>query len=380
VVSSVASLSFLPETEDPSSCNARTDPNSSDAPFFLGTENALLFQAFDSIASRPAPYCPVVLSGPPGVGKSHFLRGIVTKFRAQFPQSTSCFVTGGDFARGFATAVELDSIPEFRQQHRTAELLVLDDLDELTRKRTAQIELLNSLDYLISEQRHVFVASRTAVNELEILPGLKSRLASGLTIPVVAPAAETRRVIIEQLARDKAIPIAEEVAELLATGTAKIPSPLATVPQIRAAVLELGYGGSSDARPINKQAAVDFISGRTESKKPSIREIKRLVARSFCLSVSQLGGSSRQRGIVHARGIAIYLARTLTGGSYQQIGAQFGGRDHTTVMHAYRRTQTVIDSDPETRRIVDQLNRKLCGHGSDEVRINQTKKSEEISC
>lgn len=355
---SVSSIDFIPASDRLDSHHIVTCPGR----FLFGPENALLRVVFADIDSLTARYSPMVFFGPTGVGKSHYAHGLAARFKNIHPSTKIVISTAADFARCYAEAVELDSLAEFRANYRGANFFVVDDLHQIGNKFPAQLELMHTLDDLSRRERHVFVTARSCLSELRsLLPSLRSRLAAGLSVPVVAPSAETRRVLLRQLAENNSVILPGNVIDALVEGTHGDPSPLRTVPELRNAIFQLHHGGSENDGHVNIQATLDFLAGRVNEVKPSLRQVTKQVAHYFRLKVADLTGPSRRQAPVRARGIAMYLVRELTGASFQAIGRQFDRRDHTTVLHACRRTKERIQTDSETKQAVEELLNQFCG-------------------
>jgi chromosomal replication initiator protein len=227
--------------------------------------------------------------------------------------------------------------------------VVIDGLEELIKKPGAQQELIHTLDVALAERVRIIVTSREPLSPGgPYLPGLASRLSGGLAIPLSHPGPAARRVLLGQLAQDLAAPLTEGAADLLAGELA------GTVDELRHALIHLCDSVEED-HPIEEAAVRRFLEERNERRRPTVNKIAAHVARRFRLKAADLQGKTRRREVVQARGVAMLLARQLTGASYQAVGRHFGGRDHSTVMHACRRIAEQLDSDPALKRTVEEL-------------------------
>jgi len=189
-----------------------------------------------------------------------------------------------------------------------------------------------------------------------IMPALQSRLTAGLTIPLAPPGAETRLAVLQQLAALRNADLPEPVAQALAEGLT------GTVSELVGALLHLMMKArlGDDQQPIDMPSAKQYLSMRSrKQRQPSLHEIALATARHFSLRLSDLRSPVRQRALVTARGVAVYLARHLTGESLQEIGRYFGGRDHTTVIHSCRRTEELFETDPAIREAINALQKDL---------------------
>jgi chromosomal replication initiator protein len=182
---------------------------------------------------------------------------------------------------------------------------------------------------------------------------LRSRLSAGLAVPLALPGRAARRAILERTLADRGLTLAKGALRTLAEG---LPLPAA---ELVAAALELELSAHVAGRPIEPAQVKRFLREREQARTPSLAEIARLTAKCFGLKLADLKSPQRRQPLVAARGVAMHLARQLTDRSLGQIGAYFGGRDHTTVLHGQRRTEKMMKSDPATRHAVSELRKTL---------------------
>jgi len=327
--------------------------------FFAGPENCLIEPAIAGVLGRqPTPYNPLVLYGPSGAGKSHLARGLAATWKLNFPQSRVAYTTAVDFAREMADAFETQAVEDFRARYRGASLTVFEDVGELAAKPAAQEELMRTLDAVIQQGGQVVVTASSAPCEIaDFLPALQSRLSAGLCVPLALPGPDTRLAIIERWSNLREVEMADSLLKLLAKGLA------GTVPELLGAMLQLEIPAREAGRPINAHQIRDLLSQRDSTTRPKLRDIANATARHFALRLSDLRGKSRRRAVVAARDVAIYLCRQLTRENLTRIGEYFGGRDHTTILHACRKAEELLQADPATRQAIDQLQRKFPGAG-----------------
>ncbi len=355
MVNGVVTIPFPgpPLCDDSSTLDGRQRPAALD--FFAGPENCLVEPAVLGVLGRlTTPFNPLVLYGPSGTGKSHLVRGIVAAWKTSFPQSRVIYTNGVDFAREMADAFEAQSVEDFRAKYRGAALAIFEDLSELAAKPAAQEELIYTLDAILQHGGQVLATAASAPQEIGgFAPALQSRLAAGLCLPLAPPGPDTRRAILERWSALREFQLADSILKLLAEGLA------GTVPELLGAMLQLEVPARQAGRSVDARHVREFLSRRDSALRPKLRDIAVSTAQHFSLRLRDLRGSSRRRPIVAARDVAIYLCRQLTRESLSRIGDYFGGRDHTTVLHACRKTEEQIEADPAIQQAIDQLQRKF---------------------
>ena len=319
--------------------------------FVAGSENSLLDVAVGSLlVGRPSQFNPVVLVGPPGVGKTHVARGLARQWKRRGRPGTVVVTSGAEFARELAGAIESCSVAQMRVRYRTAALLVVDDIAALAKKTAAQQELLFTLDELDRCGGTTVVTSRVGLHEIpRLAPALSSRLSAGLVVTLSPPRPETRQALLVQLARARGIALSDSAARVLAKGLT------ADVPELLKALVEMSRGKSG----IDTTLARQYLQQRSRRKPPDVTVVVASTAKHFSLKTSELKSASRNRSVVMARGIAMYLAREMTGQSLKKIGYRLGRRDHTTVLYNCRKVEKLIRTDPATRQAIDKLKQLL---------------------
>lgn len=324
-----------------------------------GQENFLVQFAAECILETRPGYNPIVLFGPTATGKSLLADGLASQWKQSNGTTDHLVaVSGAEFAREYGHAVQTDSLEELHTKYRSAHLLVIDDLDQTARKNGAQNELVGILDTLCQRGGQVLVTLKDSPPESDALPArLASRLSSGLTVPLVQPGPATRRIILKRLAALRGISIPDDVIELLTESLIGNGSP--SVPQLYNALQKIDELSRHNQEPITVPLAVQYLDSQNAIRRPQLRSIAKQVCRYFNLKAAELKGPARQQRVVRARGVAMLLARQLTNNSLEQVGRHFGNRDHSTVLHACRKTQSLIQTDPAIRRAVEELTQQL---------------------
>lgn len=332
--------------------------------YFGGPENQLVQVLADQVLQPEVRYSPVIVYGPTGVGKSLLLRGLAAKRQQQQSSRHPAFTTGADFARSYNHALQSDSLSHFRKQWTRSELLVIDDLEELVGKEGAQRELRLLLDRPPSGQRLVLLSCPLPPSELdEFLPDLRSRLSAGLWIPLNPPSAHCRHLILVQLCGELGIPASSELEKKFFHAT-RDSGPLLTVPALRQVLMRCVW--SLHRKPRASRLGAPHVPAEESPEDqqvlvvaPSLEVICAAVAEEYQLRPAELLGPSRRQSVVHARSIAIHMSRTLGQASLTRIGSYFGGRDHTTILHAFRKIEQLRQSDSSLRFTMERLEQRL---------------------
>jgi chromosomal replication initiator protein len=329
--------------------------------FISGDENALVQVATQSVLDGQPDYKPILIYGPPGTGKSLLAHGLAGRWRKANPRTRVMFTTGSDFARHYADAVDTNAVSDFRQRLRSVALLVIDGIHQLANKPAAQLELIGTLDKIAERKAQLLATATHLPAEInDLLPGLASRLSAGLTVPLHVPGAAARQEIVRRLAAAREVDLPDGVVQLLAEGCPGTPHFLNTVPQLDQALQQLTVTAQLASSIIDENLVRQFLLDESPAQRTTLRSIAQHVARHFRIKSTDLRGATRRQHIVRARGIAMHLARALTGKSLQQVGKYFGDRDHSTVLHACRKTEALLKADSSMRETVQALAEQIC--------------------
>ena len=285
-----------------------------------------------------------------GSGKTIISLGLLAAWKTRFPKLPGIYATAIDFARELADAIQTQTTEEFGIRYRRAALFVLEDVDSLTGRRAAQRELIFTLDSLRTTGARVVLTAKRPPAELPgIASGLQSRLVGGLVVPLLPPGRNARLVILKRLARQQSVTLTDGAACILATAMN------VTVPELCGAVKQLQMSARKQGGVIDAAVARSYLADHNGTRRLSLHNLALLTARYFSLKLADLQSASRRHAVVTARGVAMYLARSLTAESFEQIGRYFGGRDHSTVAYGCRRTEQRLKTEPEVRRAVLEL-------------------------
>jgi len=301
---------------------------------------------------------PLVLFGPSGTGKtslglsflSNLSQSILgeanqTEPQTQSPDLKSGYITASDFERRFRSAIETDSVLEFRSKLAARSGLLIDNLNELATKPVAQLEIVRLIDLMVGKNRPIlFTMANSPYGETQLIPQLVSRLGSGLALPVSPPGPEARLEIIRDLADLHRLRFTDQALEVLVE---RLPF---AVPGINHLLLQFKLSlndsnESFDELLIDADQVVQWLCVGDSSIRETEKLIRKAVAAAFNVKVADLSSQSRKQTTVMARGVAIWLNRQLVRTSFKKIGQQFGNRDHSTIMHAWQKIESIVNGD-----------------------------------
>jgi chromosomal replication initiator protein len=226
----------------------------------------------------------------------------------------------------------------------------------LQQKRPAQDELARLIDTLLESNTLVLLTANVApTTDIRLQPRLRSRLSAGLPVALTVPGIPARRLLLRRLAEAHKVHLTDAAIELLAGDSSDANWERLTVPQLNHAVVQLGYSIDERSEVIDADRVRHFLLDQAHQRQPTFRLITAKVGKYFSLTNQELRGCSRRRHIVRARGVAMLLSWNLTKKSLESIGCYFGNRDHTTVLHACRKTESLQRTDPAIGKAIEEL-------------------------
>ncbi len=331
--------------------DSRLNPKYTFDTFVSGSSNRFAHAASLAVAEAPArAYNPLFIYGESGLGKTHLLHAIGHYARNLYPETRVRYVNSEEFTNDFINSIRDDKAGAFQRRYRNVDFLLIDDIQFLQGKEQTVEEFFHTFNTLHNSEKQVVITSDQPPKKLSgFAERLRSRFEWGLLTDVQPPDLETRIAILQKKAAQERMTTPDDVLELIAS---KITT---NIRELEGALIRVTAFASLSGKPTNRELASHVLKDiipNAESGRITVTTIMTEVADYFRISIDDLCGTSRSRTLVNARQIAMYLCRELTDLSLPKIGQEFGGRDHTTVMHAERKIRQLIG---ERRALFDQI-------------------------
>jgi chromosomal replication initiator protein len=359
-VGAPADLEISEVGDDRSDADAKTqfDPKCTFDSFVVGESNSFARNAALAVAERPGLiYNPLFIWGGPGLGKTHLLQAIGHYVSRNFPHKRVVFVPSDQFMNDYVDSLSAKRVDTFRQKYRSADVLLIDDIQFLEKKLGMQEQFFNTFNELQRRGRAVVLASDRPPKDINMEERYQSRFSMGLPADIQPPNFETRLAILKQYAKSEGFPVQDDVLSYIA----EISTP--NIREMEGAMIRIGAWRDLTRRQVIdvdtvKEALKDFFPERS-TRLISVPSIQREVCRYYTVTQADLIGSKRTQSIVYPRQVAMYLSRELTDLSLPKIGEEFGGRDHTTVMHALNKIRKLMGEQRDVYNQVQQLSTSL---------------------
>ncbi|HLI01539.1 MAG TPA: chromosomal replication initiator protein DnaA [Acidimicrobiales bacterium] len=319
--------------------------------FVIGASNRFAHAAAQRVAETPAAsYNPLFIHGDSGLGKTHLLHAIGHYVIENFPSRRVRYVSTETFMNDFVEAIRNNSQTTFKRRYRDCDVLLVDDIQFMEGKEGLQEEFFHTFNSLYEGSKQIVLSSDRPPRSIATLEDrLRSRFEWGLTTDVQPPELETRLAILRKKAEVERTPIPDEVLELIATNVRD------NIRELEGALIRVSAFASLNRETLTKDMAERVLADILDSGRPrqiTPQVIIEATSLAFGFAPDELMGPKRQRPLVRARQVGMYLFRELTDYSYPAIGREFGDRDHTTVIHAVERVSALIKED---RRTYDQV-------------------------
>jgi len=317
--------------------------------FIVGSANRLAHAASLSVAERPGhAYNPLFLYGGVGLGKTHLMHAIGNQVAAKFPRKRVVYATSEKFTNEFITSIQQGKIDDFRARYRRIDLLLIDDIQFIADKERTQEEFFHTFNAIHEDGKQIVLSSdRPPKAILTLEERLRSRFEWGLIADLTAPDLETRIAILRAKAEEGAVPITSDVIEFIARKV------VSNIRELEGALNRIVAYASMGAMPISielAQAVLSNVLYNPKKRQVTPERIARAVSEYYSVPMDVLQGQKRDKAIVMPRQIAMFLMREETDVSLLRIGAELGGRDHSTVLHACDKINRESAVNDELRR------------------------------
>jgi chromosomal replication initiator protein len=303
-------------------------------------------------------YNPFFLHGNVGLGKTHLLQSICFAILDRWPQARILYLSCETFVNHFISALENGDLAAFRNKYRGIDVLVVDDIHLLANKERTQEEFFHTFNTLYNAGKQIVLSSDSPPKEIPTLQDrLVSRFKWGMVTEVEAPCYETRMAIVKRKSRERGQEFPDDVAQMIAEHVEE------NVRELEGAVIKLlGYSNLTGQRvtpDLAREALQDIF--QIQRGQPSMDDIIRVVTEKYAVKLSDLQSKKRTNSIAYPRQVAMFIARKITRHSLEEIGGFFGGRDHSTVLHAVSKISKMNSDDPETQSALEGLLQRLQG-------------------
>lgn len=338
--------------------SATLNPKYTFESFVIGNSNRFAHAASLAVAESPAKaYNPLFIYGGVGLGKTHLMHAIGHYILQENPKAKVVYVSSEKFTNELINAIKDDKNEEFRNKYRKVDVLLIDDIQFIAGKERTQEEFFHTFNALHEENKQIILSSDRPPKEIPTLEDrLRSRFEWGLIADIQAPDFETRMAILKKKADVEGLSVPNEVMVYIAT---KIKS---NIRELEGALIRIVAYSSLTNRDVSvdlaSEALKDIISNK-ESAPVTVKTIQESVANYYNLRIDDLKSQRRTRNIAYPRQIAMYLSRKLTDMSLPKIGEEFGGRDHTTVIHAYEKISENLKTDEGLQSMINDITKKL---------------------
>ena len=337
--------------------SAPLDPQFTFDNFIVGKPNELAYAAAQRVAqSEVVSFNPLFLYGGVGLGKTHLMHAVAWNIKKRNPKKNVVYLTAEKFMYQFIKALRFKNIMSFKEQFRSVDVLMIDDVQFIIGKDNTQEEFFHTFNTLVDKKRQIIISADKSPADLEGLEDrLKSRLGWGLVADIHPLTYELRLGILQAKAEQKLMTLTSDVLEFLAD---KITN---NVREMEGALNRLAVHASLQDSEVTVDLVKDVLKDllRTNSRKITIDEIQKKVVEHYNIKLSDMHSPRRSRSIARPRQVAMYLAKSITTRSLPEIGRKFGGRDHTTVIHAIKTIEEIMVNDPSLAEDIELLTRIL---------------------
>jgi chromosomal replication initiator protein len=321
--------------------------------FVVGSSNQFAQAACLAVAELPSKtYNPLFLYGGVGLGKTHLLHAVGHQMNRLYPQLAVLYLSSERFTNDLINSIRYDRTVEFRAKYRTIDLLLIDDIQFLSGKERTQEEFFHTFNDLYDSKRQIVVSSDRSPKDIpDLEERLRSRFEWGLIADIQPPDFETRVAILKKKAEIERVRFPDDVAFLVAS---RVKS---NIRELEGSLTRMIAFCALAGREMSVDLAQDVLADLwgEEEKVITIEQIQRKVSDFFGIKLSEIKARNRTKAVAFPRQVAMYLSRQLTHASLAEVGRAFGGKDHTTVLHAANKIQTLLQEDPKLKKALESL-------------------------
>ncbi len=329
--------------------------------FVVGSSNQFAHAAALAVAEQPArSYNPLFVYGGVGLGKTHLMHAIGNYAQSRNPDIRLCYLSSERFMNELINSLRFDRMPQFRETYRNMDILLVDDIQFIAGKERTQEEFFHTFNTLFDSHKQIVVSSDKFPREIpDLEERLRSRFEWGLIADIQAPDLETKIAILEKKADLAGTTLPQDAALFLAENTGS------NIRELEGYLQRVtAFAAFSRTKVITMELVQDALKNFLEQKKKviTVEDIQKKVSSFFNVKVSDLKSKKKNKVFIQPRHMAMYMTRQLTNLSLPEIGRHFGGRDHTTILHAVQKLENIVKNDPDTDNTIVQLTRELEGN------------------
>lgn len=326
--------------------------------FVVGASNQFAHASAVAVAENPAhQYNPLFLYSSPGLGKTHLLHAIANHVLSKRSQARVAYVSAENFVNELIESLQRQKMTQFRSKYRSGfDVLLIDDIQFIAGKKQTEEEFFHTFNALYSSRRQIVLSSDRPPKEIDRLEErIRTRFEWGLVADIQAPEIETRIAILKSKAERDDIYLPDEVGTFLATHIKT------NVRELEGLLIRLQAQSSLTGAEISLEMARQELKNvvNDDGNEITVEFVQETVAKHFRVKTQDLKSSARSKSVALPRQIAMYLIRKYTGLGYKEIGQYFGGKDHTTILHACNKIETQFAQNPETRQLVETIQNQL---------------------
>jgi len=321
--------------------------------FVSGPSNQFAHAAAMAVSKNPATtYNPLFIYGGVGLGKTHLINAIGNEIHKNNKSTKICYYSSEKFTNELINSLRHAKMEEFRNKFRSIDILLIDDIQFIAGKKSTQEEFFHTFNALYESHKQIVVTSDKFPKEIpDLEERLRSRFEWGLIADIQAPDTETKQAILKMKADINNIQLPEDVIYFLANSISN------NVRELEGYLIRIGAYSSLTSTPINIDMAKKVLKDILieNSREITIEKIQKKVAEHFQIKVVDLKSSKRLKSIVFPRQVAMYICRNMTNFSYPEIGSKFGGKDHSTIIHAIKKIEKNMQEDIQIKTVIEKL-------------------------